>query len=62
MKIENKIILKRLIAGILLILISIYCLYESYQVATWVQKFNISKMINVGGGGYLIAILDLLLD
>ncbi|MFT8413044.1 MAG: SHOCT domain-containing protein [Oenococcus oeni] len=61
MKIENKIILRRLIAGILLILISIYCLYESYQVATWGQKFNISKMINAGGGGYLIAIFGFII-
>ncbi len=61
MKIENKIILRRLIAGILLILIYIYRLYESYQVTTWGQRFSISKMITAGGGGYLIAIFGFII-
>ncbi|MFT8329614.1 MAG: hypothetical protein ABF619_07515 [Oenococcus oeni] len=56
MKIENKIILRRLIAGILLLLMSIFCLYESFEVDTFGQKLDIDKMVTAGGAGYLIAI------
>ncbi|MFT8703049.1 MAG: SHOCT domain-containing protein [Oenococcus oeni] len=56
MKIENKIILRRLISGILLLLMSIFCLYESFEVDTFGQKLDIDKMVTAGGAGYLIAI------
>ncbi|MFT8493533.1 MAG: SHOCT domain-containing protein [Liquorilactobacillus nagelii] len=50
MKIENKIIVRRLIAGILLILMSIYCIYESNQL----NRVGSTNLSTSAGAGYVI--------
>ncbi|MFT8361452.1 MAG: SHOCT domain-containing protein [Liquorilactobacillus satsumensis] len=56
MEIENKIIIRRLIAGILLIMMAAFCVYEAFTVINFGQEYNIQKMISAGGGGIVIGI------
>ena len=54
MKIENKLIVRRLIAGIILLLLSIFELIESYHVSAYGQMVNSKDYTSEGGLGLII--------
>lgn len=54
MKIENKLIPRRLIAGIILLLLSIFELVESYHVSAYGQMINNDVYNSEGGLGMII--------
>ncbi|EJE99197.1 SHOCT domain-containing protein [Liquorilactobacillus mali] len=54
MKIENKLIPRRLIAGIILLLLSIFEMVESYHVSAYGQMINNDSYNGEGGLGMII--------
>lgn len=54
MQIENKLIIRRLIAGIILLILSVFELIESYHVATFGQAIRNNEFNSEGGVGLII--------
>lgn len=54
MKIENKLIVRRLVAGIILLLLSIFEMVESYHVSAYGQMINNTQFKGEGGLGMII--------
>lgn len=57
MKIENKLIVRRLIAGIILLIVSIFELIESYHAAAFGQAIKNNEFNSEGGVGLIVGVI-----